>query len=246
MAAGETSPLRHGVFPTTSWSDILAAGRQSPGSGEALAKLCAAYWSPTYAYIRRRGFPRESAEDLTQQFFAHVLENGFLSGAQRERGKFRSFLLTSVRNFLMNQWDSTQAQKRGGHCVTFSLDFANAEGRYHREPSHELTPEVLFEREWAYALLDRVLGRLRAEYAGKGQSAYFDRWKPYLYGDQDRGAYRATAVELEMSDAAVKTAVYRFRQRYAGLLREEIGATVTKPEEIDEEIRSLLAAMGAA
>jgi RNA polymerase sigma-70 factor (ECF subfamily) len=242
--SGETNPVRAGVFPTTAWSDILAAGRQPDGSGEALARLCAAYWFPTYAYMRRRGFTREAAEDLTQEFFACVLENGFLAGARRDRGRFRSFLLASVRNFLANEWDRTKAQKRGGNSVTFSLDFDAAEGRYHQEPFHELTPEALFERQWAYALLDRVLGRLRAEYAAKGQSEQFNRWKPCLYGEQERGAYHQIAIELEMSEAAVKTAVYRFRQRYAELVREEIGATVAKPDEVEEEIQHLLAVLG--
>lgn len=171
---GGANSYHSGAFPTTSWSDILAAGRGEAPSTEALAKLCAAYWIPTYEYIRRRGFARESAEDLTQEFFARILQNGFLSSAVRDRGRFRYFLLTSVRNFLSNQWDSSQAQKRGGKCITFSLDFHTAEGRYHQEPTDELTPEVLFERAWARALLDRVLVRLRAGYAGKGQSALFD------------------------------------------------------------------------
>ena len=231
-------------FPTTSWTEVLAAGRESADSSEALARLCAAYWFPTYAFIRRRGFQRSEAEDLTQEFFGHVLQNGVLAEARRERGKFRSFLLASVRNFLANEWDRSQAKKRGGTCITFSLDFAAAEGRYHQEPFHQLTPEALFEKQWAYALLDRVLGRLRAEYAGKGQSAEFDRWKPFLSGDQERGAYHQNAVELDMSDAAVKTAVYRLRQRYAELVREEIAATVVKPEEVEAEIRYLLDALG--
>lgn len=230
-------------FPTTSWSEVLAAGRQSTGSQEALARLCAAYWFPIYAFIRRRGFPREDAQDLTQEFFALVLQNGFLAEVRRGRGRFRSFLLASVCNFLANEWDRSQAKKRGGGSITFSLDFEAAEGRYHREPFHELTPEALFEKQWAYALLDRVLGRLRAEYAGKGQSAAFDRWKQFLCGDQERGAFHRNALDLDMSDAAVKTAVYRLRQRYAELVREEIAATVAKPDEVEAEIRNLLAAL---
>jgi DNA-directed RNA polymerase specialized sigma24 family protein len=148
-------------FPTTRWTIVSAAGYHSLNSAEALNELCAAYWFSVYAFIRRKGYSPDAAEDLCQGFFARILEHDTLSGASRERGKFRSFLLASLTNFLSNEWDRSQAQKRGGRITTLSLDFEAGEARYHREPCHELTPDALFERRWAVAVLDRVLARLR-------------------------------------------------------------------------------------
>jgi DNA-directed RNA polymerase specialized sigma24 family protein len=231
-------------FPTTSWTVVLAAGGNAPGSAEALGSLCAAYWYPIYAFVRRRGYSREEAEDLTQDFFAQMLEHDTLSKARRERGRFRSFLFASVTHFLANEWDRARTQKRGGACVTLSLDFQFGEERYNREPSHSLTPEALFEKQWALAVLEHVLERLRVEHARKGQEAQFDRLKPFLTGDQDTGEYHQSAIDLNTSDAAVRTAVHRLRRRYAELLREEIAATVADAGEVEGEIRSLLAALG--
>jgi RNA polymerase sigma-70 factor (ECF subfamily) len=231
-------------FPTTSWTVVLAAGGHAPGSAEALASLCAAYWYPIYAFVRRRGYAREEAEDLTQDFFARMLEHDTLAKARRERGRFRSFLLASVTNFLTNEWDRGRAQKRGGACVTLSLDFQSGEERYNREPSHRLTPEALFEQQWALAVLEHVLARLRLEHARKGHEAQFDRLKPFLTGDQDTGAYHQSAIDLNTSEAAVRTAVHRLRRHYAELLRQEIAATLADPGEVDGEIHSLLAALG--
>jgi RNA polymerase sigma-70 factor (ECF subfamily) len=230
-------------FPTTSWSLVSAAGRHSSGSADALGKLCAAYWLPVYTFIRRKGYSREESEDLSQAFFTRVLEHGTLVEARQERGKFRSFLLASVTHFLANEWDRSQAQKRGGGHTTLSFDFDTGEERYHREPYHELTPEALFERQWAMALLDRVLGRQHEEHAARGQAAQFNLLKVFLTGDQDRGSYHQLAENLGMSDAAVRTAVHRLRRRYSKLLREEIAATVTDPAEVDAEIRFLIAAL---
>jgi RNA polymerase sigma factor (sigma-70 family) len=231
-------------FPTTLWTVILAAGGHAPGSAEALGSLCTAYWYPIYAFVRRRGYSREEAEDLTQAFFASMLEHDTLGKARRERGRFRSFLLASVTNFLANEWDRAQAQKRGGASVTLSLDFLSGEERYNREPSHNLTPEALFEEQWALAVLERVLARLRKEHVQKRQEPQFDRLKPFLTGDQDRSAYHQSAIELNTSEGAVKTAVHRLRRRYAELLRLEIAATVADPGDVKDEIRSLLAAIG--
>ncbi len=231
-------------FPTTSWTVILTAGGHAPGSLEALGYLCGAYWYPIYAFVRRRGYSREEAEDLTQGFFAGMLEHDTLGKARRERGRFRSFLLASVKNFLANEWDRSRAQKRGGGGVTISLDFRTGEEKYHREPSHSHTPEAHFEEQWALAVLDRVLGRLRAEYVVKGHKDQFERLKPFLTGEQETGAYHRSALDLNTSEAAVKTAVHRLRRRYAELLREEIESTVADPAEVDDEIRSLLAALG--
>jgi DNA-directed RNA polymerase specialized sigma24 family protein len=241
-AAG--SPSRR--FPTTSWTIVSAAGRHSSGSAEALNQLCASYWFPVYAFIRKRGYAREAAEDLSQEFFARILEHGALSGARRERGKFRSFLLASVTNFLANEWDRSQAQKRGGGCPALSLDFQAGETRYHIEPCHELTPEALFERQWALAVLDLVLARLREEFSRKGQAAQFDRLQVFLTGDQDHGSYDRAARDLNLSDGAARTAVHRLRRQYAELVREEIQLIVGDPDEVEGEIRFLLAALGQA
>jgi RNA polymerase sigma-70 factor (ECF subfamily) len=222
---------------------VAAAGRHSSGSADALSNLCAAYWLPVYAFIRRKGYSREESEDLSQAFFTRVLEHRTLVEARQERGKFRSFLLASVINFLANEWDRSQAQKRGGAYLTLPFDFDTGEETYHREPHHELTPEALFERQWAMALLDRVLGRQCDEYARRGQAAQFDLLKVFLTGDPDRGSYHELAANLDLSDGAVRTAVHRLRRRYAELVREEIAATVAHPDEVDGEIRFLLAAL---
>ncbi len=230
-------------FPTTSWTMICEAGRKSSHSAEALSGLCTAYWYPVYGFVRRRGHSREQAEDLTQEFFARILEQGSLSAARRDRGKFRSFLLASTTNFLMNEWDRTSAQKRGGGAPALSLDFEVGEARYCREPSHGLTPEALFERQWALALLDRVLARLREEYSRKKQESHFDRLRPFLTGEQERGQYQQLAFELNATEGAARTAVHRLRRRYGELVREEISATVADPKEVDGEIGFLLAAL---
>ena len=231
-------------FPTTSWTMVSAAGRHSSGSADAMSALCARYWLPVYAFIRRKGYSVEESEDLCQAFFTRVLEHGTLGEAREERGKFRSFLLASVTHFVANAWDRSRAQKRGGVRATLSFDFDAGEEKYHFEPHHELTPETLFERQWAMALLDRVLGRQREEYGRRGQAMQFDLLKVFLTGDQDRGSHHQVAARLDMSDVAVRTAVYRLRRRYAELLREEIAATVADPAEVDGEIRFLLAALG--
>lgn len=230
-------------FPTTSWSLIATAGDDSSHSAEALSELCTTYWMPVYAFIRRKRYSPEESEDLSQAFFARMLQHGTLLEARRERGRFRSFLLASVTHFLANEWDRSQTRKRGGEYTTLSFDFQSGEETYHREPYHELTPEALFAHQWATALLARVLGGLGDEYSKKGKRAQFEALKAFLTGDQDRGEYRQAGEQLGMSDAAVRTAVHRLRHRYGELLRQEIGATVVDPEEVDDEIRFLLAAL---
>ena len=231
-------------FPTTRWTIVSAAGCHSLDSAGALNELCGAYWFPVYAFIRRRGYSPEAAEDLSQEFFARVLEHDTLSGARRERGKFRSFLLASLTNFLSNEWDRSQAQKRGGGMTTLSLDFGAGEARYHHEPCHDITPEALFERRWAIAVLDRVLAHLREEHSHKGQAAQFDRLQVFLTGDQDHGSYDDVARSLKLSEGAVRTTVHRLRRRYGELVREEIEGIVGDPGEVEGEIRFLLAALG--
>ena len=232
-----------GRFATTHWSIVLAArDRDSPQAQDALASLCASYWYPLYAFIRRQGFTADQSQDLTQEFVARLLEKEFLGAVDREKGKFRSFLLAACKHFLANERDRERAQKRGGGRQGLSLDFNSADRRYGLEPVHTLTPERLFERRWALTLLDQVLARLRQESVEAGRQKVFDRLKVFLTGETGP-AYRQVAKELGMSEGAVKVAVHRFRERYRELLREEIGRTVAATEDIDGEIRDLFAAL---
>jgi RNA polymerase sigma factor (sigma-70 family) len=231
-------------FATTHWSLVLAArDRADPGARDALASLCALYWYPLYAYVRRRGRRADEAHDLTQEFFARLLAKDFLAGVDRSKGRFRSFLLAAFNHFLANERDHARAKKRGGGRAVLSLDAADAEGRYRAEPADGLTPENLFERRWALTLLQEVMARLRADYDAKAKGRLFDRLRGFLVGEKGAG-YREVADELGLSEGAVKVAVHRLRQRYRELLHEEIGRTVATPEEIEEEIRELFAALG--
>jgi RNA polymerase sigma-70 factor (ECF subfamily) len=228
-------------FVATRWTVVLAAakGRDSPEVADAMAELCRTYWYPLYAFIRRRGYESHEAEDLTQEFFARLLERHVLVGIDREKGKFRAFLLAAAKHFLANERDRAQAQKRGGGRAMIAWDCLNAEARYRLEPAHDLTPERLFERRWALALLDRVLARLQAEFDEGGKTRLFEALKGALAGGLE-STYAAIAERLGMSEVAVKVAVHRLRRRYRHLLREEIAHTVADPTEIDEEIRHLL------
>ncbi len=233
-------------FATTHWSLVLAArARAEPGAEEALASLCHAYWYPLYAYIRRRGRGADEARDLTQEFFARLLEKDFLGQADRTKGRFRSFLLAACGHFLANEHDRARAAKRGGGRRPLSLDGRDAEDRYRVEPADILTPERLFERRWALTLLEEVLARLRADFAARGKERLFDLLRGTLVGERDAPPYREVARRLGMTEGAVKVAVHRLRQQYRDLLREEIGRTVESPEQIDDEIRDLFAALGS-
>ncbi|MBI4664145.1 MAG: sigma-70 family RNA polymerase sigma factor [Verrucomicrobia bacterium] len=232
-------------FRTTHWSVVLEAGKGgSSNAPQAMAELCRTYWYPLYAYVRRRGHSAHDAEDLTQEFFARLLEKEYLEGITREGGKFRSFLLTAVKRFLANQWERSQAQKRGGGETIVSIDETIGESRYQIELPDKATPEELFERSWAVALIDQVFRRLQDDYRGCGKSELFDRLQSFLSGDKRLIPYAEVGASLEMSDGAVKVAVHRLRKRYGELLREEIAHTVSSPEEVNEEIRHLLVALG--
>ena len=199
-------------FETTHWSLILAArDRDEPRAHEALAVLCQSYWPPIYAYIRRHGHDPHAAEDLTQAFFAALLEPGALAGVDREKGKFRAFLLAACRHFLGHQRDHDRALKRGGGKRPLSIDARDAEGRYLREPADHLTPEALFVRRWALALLEGVLDDLRGEYTGSGKSELFDALKSTLTGDPRSAPYAEIAARLGMTEGAVQVAVHRLR-----------------------------------
>jgi RNA polymerase sigma factor (sigma-70 family) len=233
-------------FATTRWSLVLAAGqRSSPQSSAALATLCENYWYPLYAYVRRRGHEADEAQDFTQAYFARLLEKNDLAAADPGRGRFRSFLLASLKHFLANEWDRARAEKRGGGRSVLSIDFGTAEERYRAEPSHDLTPERIFERRWALVLLENVLARLHDESAQAGKADSFDRLKGFLTGEQSAVTYGQLAAELNMSEGALKVAVHRLRRRYRELLRAEIEETVADAEEIDQEIRDLFSALGS-
>jgi RNA polymerase sigma-70 factor (ECF subfamily) len=235
-------------FHTTRWSVVLAAGQISTAaSREALATLCRIYWYPLYAYARRQGSRPEDAQDLTQEFFTRMLERDYLRIADPERGKFRSFLLTAFKHFLAKERDRARALKRGGGSELLPLDFQAGEQRYSREPAHQATPERIFERRWALTLLDRVLSRLREEFEQAAKQRIFERLKTCLTGEKNPGDhYQAIARELQMTEGAVKVAVYRLRRRYQELLREEIAQTVAAPEDIDDELRHLFEAVRAS
>jgi len=228
-------------FATTEWSVVLAAGDEAGGnSHEALARLCESYWYPLYAYVRRRVADASEAKDLTQAFFAHLLEKHAIAQADRNRGRFRGFLLTALKNFLANEWEKARAAKRGGGHVALSLDFDSGESRYSIEPVDKLTPERLYERRWILTLLDHVLEKLRGELVEAGKDQQFDELKDSLAGDVAAAEYERAAEALGISPAAAKQAAYRMRKRYRQLFRAEVARTVADPEEIDDEIGRLL------
>jgi RNA polymerase sigma-70 factor (ECF subfamily) len=232
-------------FATTCWTVVAQAGDpDAPAAREALAELCQAYWYPLYAFVRRRGSSPEQAEDLTQGFFADLLARGSIATADRARGRFRSFLLTALENYIANDRDAARRAKRGGGVRHVSIDFRDAEGRYLQEPAHEITPERLFDRRWATTLLDLVLDRLRRELAAEGKDALFARLKPSLMSaprDEDP-AYAEIGAALGMTDGAVRVAAHRLRKRYRALLLEAINRTVADPDQVDAEICELFLA----
>jgi RNA polymerase sigma-70 factor (ECF subfamily) len=231
-------------FATTRWSIVLAAGRDSsPEAKTALATLCETYWFPLYAFVRRQGYDAQDAQDLTQGFFTRLLEKKDLRDVQRERGKFRSFLLASMKHFLMNEWDRRKAEKRGGGQRMLSVDFDEAESRLRLEPSHEQTPEVIFEKQWALTLLDRVRAVLREEFVRAHKAEQFDRLHIYLTGEKPAVTYAEVAEDLRISEAAVKMAVSRLRRRFHDRLRTEIAQTVATEDEVDDEIQALIDAL---
>jgi RNA polymerase sigma-70 factor (ECF subfamily) len=248
MTSPEPSPRSYsapaGRFATTRWSVIAAAqDPASPQAQEALALLCSTYWYPLYAYIRSQGYSADQSQDLTQGFFAGLLEQHKLEVVDRSRGKFRSFLLTACKHYLAHERDRAQAQKRGGGRRFFSLDFAAGETRYQAEPTHARTPERLFARDWALMMLDQVLARLRGEFTQKGKQRLFDHLRVFLLGEKDALPYGEVARKLGMTEGTVKVAAHRLRQRLRELVCEEIARTVDDAENIDEEIRELFAAL---
>ena len=228
------------MFMATRWSVVVAASDdQSPTSAEALETLCRAYWFPLYAYVRRRGYSVEDAQDLTQEFFARVLERQWLARAEQAKGRFRTFLLTAMERFLANEWDKARALKRGGGQRNVPIQLDTAETRYGVEPADTRTPEQAFEYRWALTLLEEVVGRLEAEFAARGQAEVFAILKPCLVGDRAAQPYVELGAKLGLEEGAVKVAVHRLRQRYRELLRAEIANTVAAPGEVDAEMHHL-------
>jgi RNA polymerase sigma-70 factor (ECF subfamily) len=236
-----SADAHQGVFVTTRWSVVLKAGCPDPiRSRAALEQLCRAYWHPLYHYVRRRGYRPEDAQDLTQSFFERLLERDALAKADPDRGRFRSFLLTSLKHFLSDEWDKMNARKRGGGQPVLSLDFETEERRLTIEPADPLTPEKVFEQRWAIALLDQVYRRLETEFANQGKRDQFAALRVTLTAPRGTTPYAELARGLGIREGAVKVAVHRLRQRYRELLRETIADTVAGPEEVDDELRHLL------
>lgn len=240
-----SDPIALSSFATTHWSLVLAAGqRAQPDADRALATLCQSYWFPLYAYVRRRTVDVHEAQDLVQGFFTRLLEKDLLAVVQPQRGRFRAFLLTALKHYQQNEWAKGRAQKRQAGRAALALDFASGETRYCREPSHDLTAERLYERQWALTLLDRVLGLLRAEYQAARKENQFDRLKAFLGADRSEASYAAVAGDLGLTEGAAKVAAHRLRKRYRELLRAELAQAVADPAEVDDEIRHLFTALG--
>ncbi len=233
------------VFCTTHWTVVLNAARHSTTQHQdAFAQIYRDYWYPLYVYIRRRGNSPADAEDIAQSFFLHMIEKQALEGLEREGGKFRSFLLRSLDNFLASAWHRARAQKRGGGIQPLSLDLDQAETRFVTEPPTTDTPETIFERQWVCTLLTHVLDRLRLECETNGKAPLFADLQPNLQGDRNGQPYAEIATRHQMSEGAVKVAMHRLRQRYGELLRDEISRTVSRPEEVDDELRRLVSVAG--
>jgi len=244
MSNGETMHTLPGSsrFPTTRWTLVVAAGDpHRKDARSALVSLCENYWYPLYAYLRRRGHPADQAQDLTQEFFTRVLQGRYLDRADPEKGRFRSFLLTSLKFFVADEKDRQRAQKRGGGALV-PLELSSGEDRYQREPAHDETPERIFERRWALAMLDRVVERLRNEFVHHGRPEHFERLKMFLLG-QAEAPYAALAGEMNTTEGALKVAIHRLRKRYRELFREEIADTVADPAEVEPELRFLAAVL---
>jgi RNA polymerase sigma factor (sigma-70 family) len=232
---------RSSAFVTTHWSVVLAAGAESsPDAQAALEQLCRTYWFPLYAYVRRQGQGEQDAQDATQAFFARFLEKGHVRLADPARGRFRSFLLTCLKRFLVNEWERGQAARRGAGYWFLSLDEQEAENRYQAGQDNGLSPDKAFDRRWATAVLERALSRLRAEYVAAGKEGMFEQLKTLVWGGTTAGTYPEIAAALGMSEGAARVAVHRVRQHYRDLLRAEVGQTVASPDEVDDELRYLI------
>jgi RNA polymerase sigma factor (sigma-70 family) len=240
----QAAPDCVGTFRTTHWSIVIAAGQNDREKAhEALAKLCSAYWYPLYVFARRLGYAAPQTEDLTQEFFAQLLERNDLVEVRPERGRFRSFLLASFKHLLANEYHRQRTQKRGGRVTILSLEHEDPETRYRLEPADPVTPDILFERRWALTVLERAVEQVRKEYAASEKADLFEELKEFL-SDQRALPHAAIASKYGISVGAVGVSIHRLRKRYAEVLREEISHTVSTSEEVDDEIRHLIAAVG--
>jgi RNA polymerase sigma factor (sigma-70 family) len=237
----ESSPGAAGSFATTHWSVVLQAGTaQSTQAGAALEQLCRTYWYPLYLYVRRCGYSPEDAEDLTQEFFAHLFAKNSIAGADRDKGRFRSFLLGALKHFLLDEKAKAQARKRGGGRVIISWERDYAEERFGQEPLDAQSPDRLFDRRWALTVLDQATRRLRDEYRARHDLPLFEQLKVFVVGDATAPTYTETAQTLGLSESAVKSAIFRLRRRYHELVREEVAQTVTNTDEVALELRHLM------
>jgi RNA polymerase sigma-70 factor (ECF subfamily) len=241
--AASGSPLSDDLFATTRWTVVVTAqGRQTPEADQALQELCATYWYPLYAFVRRRGCGKEDAEDLTQAFFARLLERHDFTRASSERGRFRAYLLAAMKNFLANEWDRAMAQKRGGGALHLPLDWASADTRYQVAESTASNPDKSYDRAWAVALLERVIARLRKEATDENKLPLFDALKDYLTLESAAIPYAEVAEKIDFTPGAARVAVHRLRKRYRELLRLEIAQTVAGPDQVEEEMQTLFQA----
>jgi RNA polymerase sigma factor (sigma-70 family) len=245
-ALSQADPAHAGSaqFTTTHWSVVLAARDGGSEQAEAaLARLCACYWYPLYAFVRRRGFSPHDAEDLTQEFFYRLLDRNYLNAVDYRKGRFRTFLLMAVERFLANEWRRVRTHKRGGHIRFISMEQQAAEQRYLLEAVSWLSPEKIFEQNWALALLDRALQRLRNEFEADGKGEKFQRLKSFLTAEGAPSSYAELAAQLRTSEAALKMAVSRLRARYGELLREEVANTVSADGDVEDELRALMSSL---
>ncbi len=230
-----------GVFATTHWSVVLAAGeRNNSEAAAALEALCRAYWYPLYVFVRREGHTPENAQDLTQDFFYRLLEKDYIGNADRRRGKFRTFLLVSLKHFLINEWKRSGRLKRGGALIAFSFDSEEVEERYSAEQMDASDPVHSYDRQWAVALIEQVLSRLRGEYGAADKAELFTALKAFVWGETDVASYAEIGRRLNLSEGNVKVAVHRLRQRFREVLRAEVAQTVNRPEDVEEELRYLI------
>ena len=242
-SAGDSSTTPGDIFATTHWTVVLAAGqRHTPQAESALEELCQTYWFPLYAYVRRRGHAKADAEDLVQAFFARLLEKNFLASLDADKGKFRAWLLAALKHFLANEWDRSQRQKRGAGVAHLSLDWQTADTKFQVAAANEPSPDQAFDREWALALLAKVIERLQQECVAEGKGKLFEQLKLFLMAGGADSAQSEVAKSLGMEEGAVRVAIHRLRKRYRALLREEIAQTLTDESQMEAELRALFGA----
>ena len=240
-----SAPASRAVFVTTHWSVVLSAREKvSTQSDAALERLCRTYWYPLYAWVRQQGHSPHDAQDLTQEFFARLLQKDYLQAAAREKGRFRTFLIVALKRFLANEWDRARAQKRGGGQALLSLDTAAAESRYQIEPAATLSADLIYERRWALTLLEQTMTALREEFTSAGKQREFESLKTFLTAERGEIPYSEIAAKLGINESAARVSVHRLRKRFREVFRQQIAHTVARPEDVEEEVRYLLTALG--